>query len=490
MSKTKPQNTEPKNHISVRQNPEIAQELIDIELQEGRISGPHDKKPFDDFHISPIKTVPKKAPKKFRKILNLTYPYDETSINAGISTEDSTVQYADIQDCIEIIQKMPGNCFLVKSDLKSAFRKIPVHPDDYPLLGFKFKGKYFYDRCLSQGASSSCQIFERIATALEWILKNKYGVKHCIHILDDFLMFSIDSDTGKFYLQQWRKLCYDLQWEIAEEKTEGPVQSLVFSGITVDTVLKLASLPLDKLQKYAALVDNASKSRKLTLKEMQQIIGCLQFSVRVVVPGKPFIRRLIDTTIGIQVPFHFVTLNKEAKKDLEMWATFLKYHNGRTFFLRESLTSYDLCMSSDASGFACAAVFKNEWFVIEFTDDWKKFSIEFLELYPIVVAINVFGRQMCNRHVTFFCDNKPVTYIINKQSSPKKDIMVLIRNMVMTCMQYNIVFRCEHLKGCDNDLPDKLSRLQISEALLEKYCMKRDPTKVPEHLLPQNWKGI
>ena len=72
MSETKPQNNEPVNHISVRRNPEIAGKLIDEELRTGRISGPHDTKPFDQFHISPIKTVPKKDPNKHRKILNLS----------------------------------------------------------------------------------------------------------------------------------------------------------------------------------------------------------------------------------------------------------------------------------------------------------------------------------------------------------------------------------------------------------------------------------
>ena len=166
-----------------------------------------------------------------------------------------------------------------------------------------------------------------------------------------------------------------------------------------------------------------------------------------------------DTTLGVSVPFHYVTLNNEAKKDLFMRETFLKYHNGKTFFVQDYITSQDISMFSDASGFACAAVFQREWFVIEFPDDWKSYSIELLELYPIVVALNVFGRQLANRHVTFYCDNKSVTYIINKQTSPKRDIMILIRNMVLTCMQYNIVFKCMHIRGCDNILSDKLSRL-------------------------------
>ena len=367
---------------------------------------------------------------------------------------------------------------------------IPIHADDYPLLGFKFDGKYYFDKCMVMGASSSCKTFERIASALEWILKNKFGVKYCIHILDDFLMFAYSAISGQHYLNSWRKMCKMLGWIIAEDKTEGPGTCMVFSGIEVDTVLMQARLPIDKVTKYAKLLKDTSEVRKVKLKQMQRVIGCLQFAVRVVIPGKPFIRRLIDTIIGVSVPFHYVTLNSEAQKDIAMWQTFLDYYNGKSFFIKDYVSSHQLHLGSDASGFACSAHFGREWFSINFPPSWKGFSIAFLELYPIVVAINVYGRRMCNSHVTFHCDNKSVTYIINKQTSKDKKIMVLVRNLVLTCMQYNIVFKAQFIRGVDNVLADRLSRLQVSEALLTHFNMVTNATRIPNHLMPENFKGI
>jgi hypothetical protein len=40
---------------------------------------------------------------------------------------------------------------LAKSDIKSAFYLIPVHPADFELLGFKFQNQYFYDKILPFG---------------------------------------------------------------------------------------------------------------------------------------------------------------------------------------------------------------------------------------------------------------------------------------------------------------------------------------------------
>ena len=81
------------------------------------------------------------------------------AINFNISEENSTVQYANIQNAIEKIQQLGPNCFLAKSDIQSAFRLIPLSADDYPRLVFVFKNKYYFDRCLAHDCSSSCQIF-------------------------------------------------------------------------------------------------------------------------------------------------------------------------------------------------------------------------------------------------------------------------------------------------------------------------------------------
>ena len=55
---------------------------------------------------------------------------------------------------------------MAKTDTDSAYRIIPIHPLDYPLLGFRFQGSYYYDRSLPMDASSSCAILERFSASL------------------------------------------------------------------------------------------------------------------------------------------------------------------------------------------------------------------------------------------------------------------------------------------------------------------------------------
>jgi hypothetical protein len=43
---------------------------------------------------------------------------------------------------------------------------LPLKPQEYYLLGFKWNDLFYYDRSLPMGCSSSCQIFERFSTGL------------------------------------------------------------------------------------------------------------------------------------------------------------------------------------------------------------------------------------------------------------------------------------------------------------------------------------
>ena len=155
------------------------------------------------------------------------------------------------------------------------------------------------------------------------------------------------------------------------KKTCNPSQVMTFLGIELSSLEMMAQLPVDKLRRHSSIISDASKSRKVKLCEMQSIIGCLQFATSVIVPGKAFMRRLIDRTIGVSVPFHYVTLNEEAKKDLDMWRKFLQFHNGKTIFISHTLISGDIQLFTDASKLACSAIFDKQWFVIKFPLQWQ-----------------------------------------------------------------------------------------------------------------------
>ena len=178
-----------KNLPTAFPNPIVVSSNLANEVSLGRMAGPFDTPAFQNFQISPIGLVPKKNSDKFRAIFHLSYPKSgSTNINSGISKEDFSLQYVTIDDAIEGIEGIAPGSFLAKTDIKSAFRLIPVHPDDYELLGMKWEGKYYYDKVLPFGLRSAPAIFNKLSDALEWILIKKSNISFVCHIVDNFLL--------------------------------------------------------------------------------------------------------------------------------------------------------------------------------------------------------------------------------------------------------------------------------------------------------------
>ena len=130
-----------------------------------------------------------------------------SSVNDFIPEECSSVHYASIIDAISVIKRKGAGCFMAKTDVKSGFRIIPIHPNDYPLLGMKWENLYYFDRCLPMGCSSSCAIFEAFSTALEWLALHRLGASRLLHILDDFLFIAESEEKCQADLNSFLNLC-------------------------------------------------------------------------------------------------------------------------------------------------------------------------------------------------------------------------------------------------------------------------------------------
>ena len=476
------------NLKSALQQPLIVQSKLRKECEAGRIVGPFLSPPFQNFVCSPLGIVPKKDPSEFRLIHHLSYP-DGSSVNDHIPHERSSVHYATISDAISVIKQAGASCFMAKTDVKSAFRIIPIHPSDFPLLGMKWDNQYYFDRCLAMGLSSSCAIFEAFSTSLEWVSMNRLGASGVLHILDDFLFIASSQTKCSTDLSNFLRMCDYLGVPIAQEKTCGPSTVLQFAGITLDSVKQEARLPEDKLQKCRTLLESFRKRRKVTLRELQSVIGLLNFTCSVIVPGRAFLRRMIDLTVGVRCPHHHIRLTKESRQDIEVWLRFLESFNGRSFFLDERWeNSSSLELFTDAAGSkGYGAIFGTHWLCGAWPQPWQSLNITFLELFPIVLAVHIWGRQMANRCVVFFTDNAALVDIINHQTSKHKLVMILIRDLVLTSLKHNVLFRARHIPGLNNTRADYVSRFQIKQFKNIHPGADDSPTLVPENLQPKSW---
>ena len=317
----------------------------------------------------------------------------------------------------------------------------------------------------------------------------RLGTSGVLHILDDFLFIAKTETKCRTDLSNFLRLCGYLGVPIAQEKTVGPSQVIQFAGITLDSVRQEARVPEDKLQKCRLLLESFYKRRKVTLRELQSLLGLLNFTCSVVVPGRPFLRRMIDLTVGVRRAHHRIRLSKGTKHDIAVWLNFLSTFNGLSFFYLDICkTSSFIELYTDAAGSkGYVAILDQHWFFGPFPDTWQSFNITFLELFPIALVVRLWCRHMSNRCIVFVTDNAALVSIINKQTSKHKLVMILIRDLVLTSLRSNIIFRARHIPGLNNTRADCLSRLQIARFKELSPQAEDLPTVVPENLLPRSW---
>lgn len=252
---------------------------------------------------------------------------------------------------------------MAKADIKSAFRLLPVHPGDFHLLGFSFDGFFFMDRALPLGCSISCSAVKHFSSFLEWVVRQCTGCVDSAHYLDDFLFVGPEGSTQcDRKLQGFVDLAAELGIPLVHEKTEGPTQVLTFLGVELDTIAQTSRLPLEKLLALRSMLAEFKLKRQASLKEFQQLIGHLNFSCKVVAPGRAFLGRLCDATIGLHMPHHRDRVTGEIRADLAVWETFLARFNGIQFWRDDLRIETELQVVSDASGsLGFGVMFRNHW---------------------------------------------------------------------------------------------------------------------------------
>ena len=478
-----------KNHGSALQQPDIIRNRLEEEVKLGRVAGPFDIPPIDNLIVSPIGLVPKSTPGEFRLIFDLSYPHG-ASINSGISKEDSSVIYTNFDEVIRMVREEGAGSYLFKVDIKSAFRLIPIHPTDFSLLGMTFQDQFYIDKCLPFGLSVSCAVFEKFSTFLEWHVKQKTNSKQLIHYLDDFCGCSKDKEKAKNSLTNTLSCFEALGVPVSDEKVEGPSTNIKFLGLEVDTIEMVVRLPSDKLNDLRSSIDwfINRKQKKVTLRELQSLIGKLNFACRAISPGRAFCRRLIDATMGIKKPFHTIRVTKSMVDDLRVWQSFLKHHNGVTMMMKNINDPYIDLFTDASGGIGFGTYFKGHWANGLWPDSVQAapLDITFKELFPIVLSLFLWGKEFANCKVLFHCDNQAVVTIVNKQSTRDKASMHLVRLLVEICLCHNIIFKAQHIPGLNNEIADSLSRFQFNRFRKLAPQADKEGTPVPEDL----WKKL
>lgn len=123
-----------RNLCSAMQHPEVVLEKLRKEVALGRMAGPFPMLPIPGLVVSPLGVVSKKEPMKYRLIHHLSFQKGG-SVNDAIDPQMCAVSYTSFDAEFFWVRRYGRGAKMAKTDIKAAFRLLPVHPDSFYLLG-------------------------------------------------------------------------------------------------------------------------------------------------------------------------------------------------------------------------------------------------------------------------------------------------------------------------------------------------------------------
>ena len=473
ISETNLETKECKNLLSARDNAEAVKELLTIECAKGFAYGPFPKAPYEHYRVSPIGIATGKYSGKKRLIIDLSSPHNSTnhiSINDLIDKDQCTLSYVKIDDAIKKICEFGKGAVLCKFDIQDAFKHCAIRKDQWHLFLVKWEGMYYVLTRLAFGCRSSPKILDSLAMAICWIATNNYNIRCILHLLDDFLTIDMPNTGGENTYSSMIYIFKSLCIPLSEKKLEGPCTCLEYLGIILDSEEMQCRLPMDKVERISKFIKEILSKRSCTKRELLQLLGHMNFASRVILAGRAFVSYLLSLASSVSELYHYVHLNSECKQDLYMWIEFLTNWNGVSLFYEKDFTnSFDIQLYTDAASTAgFSVVYKTHWISEKWPSEMPTIpdnlaSMAFMELYPIVVAAYIFGKEWKTKKIMFVCDNQSVVSILCKGRSKCPHIMKLMRTLTWLALINNFYFSSIYIESRKNIYADFLSRLQVEK---------------------------
>ena len=433
-----------------------------------------------------------------------------------------SVKYRDldhaVQNSIALIREMKDlaersetsqTLFYGKTDLKSAFRQAPLKEKMWKLLVLKAENPqtqqemFFMDKCLPFGASISCAHFQRISNALKHIVEALERLFNTItNYLDDFLFIHYLCTFCDRLIRHFMQVCEQIRLPIADEKTETANIITTFLGMTLNRQKFTIAVTEEKRHKALHLLQFFGHNKKVQIKQIEQLMGTLNFLSHAIVPGRVFIRCMYAKLEGRMLgkngkPFqqyHHVTLDKEFHNDCLMWTTFLLNQGAvnRSFDnFDTALEPIDVGFFSDSSknedlGFGC--FFNKQWIFGQWEPGFIKEnnpSIAYLELFTLCAGILTWRQRLSYQSILIHCDNIAVIHMVNKMTSSCKNCMYLLRILMLDNLLCHRKISVIYIETKQNLLADLLSRLKIGHFLqVASFGIKTAPEKLPKEIWP------
>ena len=183
------------------------------------------------------------------------------SVNDGIDKQKYRCRCASLQDICSLVHSLGFPAVCAKSDWTSAYKHLPVRPDDLCLQVLQWGGRYFVELMLTFGASSSPYLYSQVAEFVKVLAAKQAATPPylLLRCLDDLMNFGpTTNDIAHNFWSTYRSLCEEVGVSLADtsdaKKSFSPVESGELLGMEYNLTSGTCRIPESKLNKILCLL--------------------------------------------------------------------------------------------------------------------------------------------------------------------------------------------------------------------------------------------
>jgi len=484
------------------------------------LCGPFDTPPVKKFRVNPVMVKP--SDNKVRPILNVSQPAGNSfNDNVNIKAMEK-VKMSSARSFGYTLKNCGFDAVFSKFDLKDAYKNIPAPIEDLRLQGFKWLNKYFIETKQIFGARTAVANFDVLGNTILALARATSNTANCYvhrHLDDIPIAGPSNSNICETFSNAYAKVCEEINVKIADNC---PMNEKAFKNATHGKVLGIWfdskdlswNLPQEKREKTLSCIHEAVKNEKISLLNMQKLMGNLN-NVSLMCPFLNGFRKNLNDCLGHMQKNEIcnMQLSVQAKNDLLIWTGCLIDDTGKLPIpsMPSDPPLYCKSFTSDAAGYSddkrdkkpdkpgVAAVGFNEDGKVIFAHRkfWDKTMISnmkdkdgklfgrktaFLEFVGLMLPFISIPGKLKNQHIVLRVDNISCHY--GWENRCMKNCVytsILIRALHIISSYLCSIIHVQHLPRLstwDSCLVDRLSRELTTETedaeLLEKvdiWCM-------------------
>lgn len=275
------------NHKGATLFPDDVDEYIKKEIGLGAMFGPFITVPWSRrVGINPLQSRSKQNSTQRRVLLDLSWPVGGVSVNSGIPAGwyiDSPLRmkYPSVDTLANRIAEIQELALIFGFDMHRAYRQLSLDPSDYSLIGMYWKGLFFFDCNSPMGLRTASIFCQRTTNAIRYIQNSK---GFWLMAYQDDLNSAEPQHVAFDSFNSLRELLDSLNIDLSEQKTIWPTTCAEILGVWLDTILKIIAVTPDQIEETLQLLEQWRFKKFTTKKELQSLVGKLQFMANVLDP--------------------------------------------------------------------------------------------------------------------------------------------------------------------------------------------------------------